>query len=208
MRIGVFDSGSGGLTVLAQLKKRLPECEYIYFGDYENMPYGDKPPEFIKSRATAITRNLIDQGAQLIVVACNTVSAIAMEELKKMSSVPIIGVIEPTKEFLAKQRFKRIGLAATTATVKSSVYNADVNVACPDLVPLIEELDKTIHKYFSQLRDVDAVILGCTHYPLVEGLIKRHLGDVPIINPAVHTAQSVLEFLDENNWRKTSRTKT
>ncbi|MCL2586866.1 MAG: glutamate racemase [Firmicutes bacterium] len=203
MIIGVFDSGIGGLTVLKELKALMHEHQYIYIGDSERAPYGDLPKKTIVRYSKEITRKLLKQRVDLIVVACNTVSAIALDELQKISPVPVIGVIEPTKEYLELSGLKKVGLAATTATVSSKVYPSVISVACPEFVPLIEarnfgwDLDMAVRKRFSQFfgKNLEAIILGCTHYPLIQEKLEQFLktsGErIQLIDPAIHTARYI-----------------
>jgi len=203
VKIGVFDSGKGGLTVLLELRRVLPKAEYIYFGDYENLPYGDKSVEFIRNRTIEIISDLCNQNVDLIVIACNTVSSVALNEARVYSSVPVIDMISPTLLFLEK--YKNIGVAATTRTVHSGVFKNMKTVACPDLVPLIEAnkcVQEAIEGYFSELKNSDIVVLACTHYPIIQDKIEKYLGNIPVINPAVIVADYVVKFVNENyRWK-------
>jgi len=215
VKIGVFDSGLGGLTVLRELEKHLPNHEYIYFGDFLRVPYGDKPRNTIINYAKEIVEFLLSQGVHMIVVACNTVVASAMTELRAMCPVPIIGVVEPTTAYLETSGYKNVGIAATTATISSGIYSAllathgisSVGVACPELVPLIEsnnfgqDLDNAIEKYFGQFlgKDIEAIVLGCTHFPLIRDRIQNYLNSknqtIELIDPAVHTVNHIKAIL-------------
>ncbi|MFH1098403.1 MAG: glutamate racemase [Candidatus Uhrbacteria bacterium] len=210
--IGVFDSGIGGLTVLRELIRELPECGFLYLGDTARTPYGTKSAETVRRYAREDVQFLLDRGARFLVVACNTVSAVAANELRVLfPHIPIIEVVTPAvEEACAATRNGRIGVIGTRATILSGVYEREVRrrlptleivgVACPLLVPLVEEgwLDRDItraivHEYLAPIRsaDVDTLILGCTHFPLLETLISAAVGaGVTIINPALAAARA------------------
>ncbi|MDO8598522.1 MAG: glutamate racemase [bacterium] len=231
--IGVFDSGIGGLTVMRELLRELPECGYVYLGDTARVPYGSKGPETIRRYAREGAEFLLNRGARVLVVACNTMSAVAAGDLRTaFPHVPIVEVVVPAVEAaLATTRIGRIGVLGTRATITSGVYEREithrqpttkvVGVVAPLLVPLVEEgwLDapetvSIIRTYLTPLReaDVDTVILGCTHYPLLEPLIAREMGErVTIVNPARAVAAIVRERLERdptlaNACQGTSRT--
>ena len=202
MKIGIFDSGSGGLGVLQELRRELPTTSFIYYGDWARMPYGDKPVEVVLEYSLEIIRSLVAAGVDMIVVACNTAWVSGVSSMK--FDVPIFGVVEPTLEYIKATSIGRVGLAATTVTVNSKVYGCMPSVACPRFVPLIEsgnlgeELDTAIAEYFGQLLGIglQAIILGCTHYPIIEDKIKEFLvrageGHIQLINPAKHAAIAI-----------------
>ena len=218
MRVGVFDSGIGGLTVLKELKKAMPNAhEYVYFGDRLNAPYGDKGPEEIKTNALKIIEYLLTQNLDAIVVACNTIVANAMDEIQKAAPVPVIGVIDPTIEHIQAAGYKNVGIAATSATIKSGIYQSKLRalginshpVACPKLVPLIEsnnfgtDLDNAIAYHFQNFlgKNLDALVLGCTHYPIIVNQIQAYLTNfgetMDLINPANFIAEK-LKALSNN----------
>ncbi len=194
--IGIFDSGLGGLTILKALRKALPREKLIYFGDTINMPYGSKSKKAVTRYSLAIARFLEKQPVKLIIIACNTASALALPQLQKKIAVPVMGVIEPGAQAAAcHTRNGKIAVLATEATVQSLAYpqalkrlNPRLRVlqqACPILAPLIEE--GWIHKTAGQLiiadylknvaqSGCDTVILGCTHYPVIKQLIAKQLG--------------------------------
>ena len=195
--IGVFDSGIGGLTVVDALTNNLSKETIVYVGDTARVPYGNKSKNRVKQYALEITKWLIKQDCKMIVVACNTVSALALDYLKSIFSIPIIGVIDSGVEKAVKiSRNNRIAVLGTSATIDSDAYGKrlkaikpDIMVtsqACPLFVPLAEEgwvegkipLEIAMH-YFSSIKkmDVDTVILGCTHYPLLKKTIHSCLGD-------------------------------
>jgi glutamate racemase len=193
--IGIFDSGVGGLTVVRSLSERLPQEELVYLGDTARVPYGSKSPETVARYSRLSTGFLLAQGVKLIVVACNTASAYALETLEAELSVPVLGVIEPgAREAVAASRSGRVGVIGTLGTVRSQAYSraiarldARIRVtarACPLLVPLAEEgwLDGEIaaavaRRYLGELRDeapdLDVIVLGCTHYPLLRPVLSR-----------------------------------
>lgn len=232
MRIGVLDSGSGGLSVLKQLTRELPNHEYIYFGDNARLPYGDKSKRTIVRYATEIAKFLLAQGVDLLVIACNTIDANARTHIERLCPVPVIGVIQPTIDHIAASGYTHVAVAATTATIMSGIYQGKLArygiyatpIACPDIVPLIEtrnlgaDLDAAIHKYFHILlnpnpaisTNVEAVVLGCTHYPLVKDRISAYLAahglDIPLINPAQHTAAHVAKIVPPNPVGETTLT--
>ncbi|MEI6446639.1 MAG: glutamate racemase [Actinomycetes bacterium] len=199
--VAVFDSGVGGLTVLHELLVALPGEDYVYLGDTLRFPYGDREPGELRAFSGEIASKLIERGAKLLVIACNSATAAAIDDLRERCSaagigVDVIGVIEPESVLAAATtRNGRIGLLATSATVSSGAYEralhrADphtqlVSVACPELAPMIQDgatFDERtvalVREYCEPLRSagVDTVILGCTHYPLVRPILQRSLG--------------------------------
>ena len=214
--IGVFDSGMGGLTVLHECLVTLPHEDFVYLGDGARLPYGPRPLEEIRRFAGEIATYLEQQGVKLIVAACNSATAAALPDLQRQLSVPVIGVIAPEAHAaVLATRNRRIGLLATEATVASGRY-ADLvraldagvhvfSVPCPKLVPLIEGDDPfgeataaAVREYAGILKaeDVDTVILGCTHYPLVRPILQRVFGrGVTLVFSAEETAREVAETL-------------
>lgn len=215
--IGVFDSGIGGLTVLKELIKTLPQESFIYLGDTARVPYGTRDKQTIANFALELVDYLLKKNVKALVVACNTISATCLEEIKKISPVPVIGVIEPTVELaVEKIKGKRIGVIGTRATIRSQSYelrikslNKKIEVilrACPLFVPLVEEglFDSLATRIIAEdylkifkVKKVDALILGCTHYPLLKDLIQEIMGDVLIIDSAQATAQVLEKTLDD-----------
>jgi glutamate racemase len=210
--IGVFDSGIGGLTVVRALMHRLPHEPLIYFGDTARVPYGNKSPETVRRYSREILEFLLSRDVKLVVVACNTASAHALEELKRVAPVPVEGVIEPgARAAVAGSRSGRIGVIGTAGTIASGAYvraieAADGKVrvtarACPLFVPLVEEgwLEHAAtrliaEEYLAPLRaeEIDTLVLGCTHYPLLKPLLASLLGpDVALIDSADETAAAV-----------------
>jgi len=225
--VGVFDSGVGGLTVVNQLIKSLPQEDIIYFGDTAHLPYGSKSKESVIRFSLDIANFLKAQKVKIIVVACNTASSFALSSLREKIEIPVIGVIEPGAQAAidATRNFK-IGIIGTEGTVKSRAFEEalrkiDKNVkvfsrACPLFVPLVEEgwLDEPetsqiAEKYLSPMKDegIDTLILGCTHYPLLKELLSRIMGqEISLIDTAEATAKAVERKLREKNLlRKGSR---
>jgi len=207
--IGVFDSGIGGLTVVHELLRQLPFEDIVYFGDTARVPYGPKSPETVTRYSREITTFLLEQGVKAVVVACNTATAHALPTLRAEFDVPIIGVIEPgSRAAVAATRSRRVGVIGTQGTVASGAYEKAIHaveatvsvqsVACPLFVPLVEE-GWTDHEatrliaaeYLSRFcnEDIDTLVLGCTHYPLLKRVIGDTLGrDIRLIDSAEETA--------------------
>jgi len=224
--IGVFDSGVGGLTVLAEIRDRLPYEHTVYFGDTARVPYGVRDPAEVREFAFEIIRYLTDLDVKLIVIACNTASAVALESAQAEFDAPIVGVIEPGARAAAVDTInRRVGVLATQVTVESGAYRRAVRghdagivvheQACPEFVPLIEkgvvdgpELEEVARGYLDPLtrRRVDAVILGCTHYPLISATINRILGpEVRLISSAGQTALEVGYVLSRRGYLRRPR---
>ena len=216
--IGVFDSGVGGLTVVKQLIKNLSNESIIYFGDTARIPYGTKSEEIVRRFALEDSFFLLDRDVKLIVVACNTASAIAVPMLQNTLGVPVIGVLEPGARAAATiSRKKRIGIIGTAATIRSNSYQKEIKAiapesqviqqACPLFVPMVEEgwtEDDVTYlvakRYLHVLQDneVDTVILGCTHYPLLRTIIQKTLGpSVQLVDSGIETAITVKRTLQE-----------
>ncbi len=226
--IGVFDSGIGGLTVVRQLIELLPHENIVYFGDTARVPYGNKSAEVVREYAAQDTKFLLSRNVKLIVVACNTASAVAMDVVQAHSTtVPTIGVIEPTAKEAARLAGSRgVGVIGTLSTINSSAYTTALKKidgklkvmtqACPLFVPLAEEglfdhpaTDLLAREYLSQFSGkVDVMILGCTHYPLLRGSISRALGsEVKLIDAGEATAKSVYELLSTTKMLNTQKSK-
>jgi len=220
--IGVFDSGIGGLTVVKALRDLLPNEDIVYLGDTARVPYGPKSPETVQRYAFELAQMLTEKNAKALVVACNTVSSVALPLLTKKFSAPVIGVIEPgARAALQATRNRHIGVIGTRATIRSRAYEkvlraTDDNVrvssrACPLLVPLIEEglldddvTDRMIARYLQPLvgDGIDTLVLGCTHYPLLTEAIARGLGrQVTLVDSAQNCARAVQEMLDRQSLR-------
>lgn len=216
--IGVFDSGVGGLTVAREIMRQIPNEKIVYFGDTARVPYGSKSKETVTRFSKQIVRFLQTFDVKTIVVACNTASAYALDELEKEIDIPIIGVVKSgAKEAVSVTKNGRIGVIATEATVGSGIYtqyiqklNKEVTIygkACPLFVPLVEEglwqdpvTDEIARRYLTELIDIDidALILGCTHYPLIRSTLGKIMGDkVTLVNPAYETARELKELLEK-----------
>ena len=216
--IGVFDSGIGGLTVVREIMRQIPNERIIYFGDTARVPYGNKSKETVTRYSRQIARFLQAHEVKTIVVACNTASAYALDELEQEIDIPMIGVVKPGAKAAAESTENgRIGVIATEATIGSRIYNRyiqelnhDVTIwgkACPLFVPLVEEgllkdpvTDEIAKRYLTELidLDIDTLILGCTHYPLIRSTIGRVMGEkVKLVNPAYETARELKELLEQ-----------
>lgn len=214
--IGVFDSGIGGLTVVREIMRQIPNERIVYFGDTARVPYGNKSKETVTRFSRQIVRFLQAHEVKTIVVACNTASAYALDELEKEIDIPMIGVVRPGAKAAAEAtRNGKIGVIATEATIGSKIYaqyieemNHDVTIwgkACPLFVPLVEEgllqdpvTDEIARRYLAELidLDIDTLILGCTHYPLIRSTIARIMGErITLVNPAYETAKELKELL-------------
>jgi glutamate racemase len=217
--IGVFDSGVGGLTVVKQLLKKFPRESIVYFGDTARIPYGTKSEEIVRRYALEDSMFLLDKNVKVVVVACNTASAIAVSMLKEILSVPVIGVIEPgAKAAVRYTKNQKIGVIGTAATIRSNSYTKEILAlqpeaqiipqACPLFVPLVEEGwidDETTYlvaeRYLQGLRlnKIDTLILGCTHYPLLRNAIQKTVGKkVKLVDSGVETAEEVELILKKN----------
>lgn len=215
--IGVFDSGIGGLMALRALATLLPNENLLYLGDTARVPYGNRSAEMVKCYAQQCTKFLLDHSVKLIVVACSTVSAIALPEIEKMSSVPVIGMIKPgVLAVLANKNSRRVGIIGTRATIASRSYEREIHQqrdqanltifsqACPLFVPLVEEgwhenplMYMVAESYLASLKKekIDTLILGCTHYPLLKEVIKNILPEVTLIDPAEEAAKQTASII-------------
>ncbi|MEA2007249.1 MAG: glutamate racemase [Patescibacteria group bacterium] len=210
--IGVFDSGIGGLTVVKELRRFVPSQSILYFGDTARVPWGNKSPEIVRRYCDEICEFLISNNISEIVIACNTASAVATDHLKdKFRGVEIHNIIDPCVEVVNEKQFEKIGIIGTRGTISSGVYEEKIkklnkgqkvfSTECPLFVPLAEEgwesediSLRIAKKYLSPLKEtnIDALILGCTHYPLLESVIRRAIGDgVEIISSAVEIAKKM-----------------
>ncbi|MDE5777687.1 MAG: glutamate racemase [Lachnospiraceae bacterium] len=216
--IGVFDSGVGGLTVAREIMRQLPNEDLVYFGDTARVPYGSKSKKTVLKYSRQIVRFLLTKNVKAIVAACNTASALALDEIAAEIDIPIIGVVKPgAKMAVETTKTGNVGVIGTESTVKSGIYNdyirelnSDITVvskACPLFVPLVEEglledrvTDDIVGRYLHEMKEykVDSLVLGCTHYPLIRNTIKRYMGEnVNLVNPAFETAKSLKEMLTE-----------
>jgi glutamate racemase len=218
--IAVFDSGIGGLTVVSALRRELPGEDIVYLGDTARVPYGGKSRTTIERYSEEIASMLVAEGAKMVVVACNTASALALSRLRNVLPVPVEGVIGPGVEAaLAATRSGHVAVIGTKATVGSGAYagalqaaRSDIRVtsmACPLLVPLVEEglfddpvTDAVLERYLAEIRagDADALVLGCTHYPLLSRAIARVAGPgIALVDSAANCARVVARHLDESD---------
>lgn len=217
--VGIFDSGVGGLTVAKEIKRILPNENVLYFGDTKHLPYGEKSKEAIIEYSSKITRFLLDSNCKAIVVACNTATANALKEIQKLvdGRIPVIDVINPVAEKVAYEIHTNVGVIATKATVASGLYSKSIRkhnkfikvdeLATPLLVPAIEEGFKKhpithaiIYNYLSQhkLRNIETLILGCTHYPLLIDEIRQYYGNrVRVIDSPGIVASQLKMILDK-----------
>lgn len=214
--IGVFDSGVGGLTVVKEIMNQLPNEGIVYFGDTARVPYGSKSKETVTTYSRQIVKFLQTMKVKAVVIACNTASAFALETLKKEVDIPMIGVVKPGAKSAANAtQNNRIGIIGTEGTIRSGMYddflsktNPDIKVfgkACPLFVPLVEEglMDDPItyemaKRYLSNLLedDIDTLVMGCTHYPLLRKTIQKVVGDgITLVNPAYETAKELKDVL-------------
>src|SRR5580704_13954564 len=216
-KIGVFDSGVGGLTVLRALVDRIPEADYLYFGDTARLPYGSKSAATVAHYAVGAVRYLQDQGAELLVIACNTATALALDEIKSAAGVEVIGVVEPGADAAAAaSRKRKVVVIGTDATISSHAYRRALEArkvavrekACPLFVPLVEErwvehpvTEQVAKIYLSEAfsddaSDADVLVLGCTHYPLIKPLLRRVApAHIAIVDSAESTAEEVARRL-------------
>ena len=218
--IGVFDSGVGGLTVAREIMRQIPNERIVYFGDTARVPYGSKSKDNIIKFSRQIIRFLQTENVKAIVIACNTASALALDEMQQEFELPIIGVVKPgAKVAVETTANKRIGLIGTEANIRSGVYTRYIKSlddeakvfekACPLFVPLVEEGwlhdDITLQvasRYLEELKekDIDTLIMGCTHYPLIRSTIRKVMGDkVNLVNPAYETAIELKNLLERDN---------
>ena len=215
--IGVFDSGVGGLTVLKALLEVMPDADYVYFGDTARLPYGSKSVETVSKYAVGAVHYLEQQGAQMLVIACNTATALALDKITQAARVPVVGVVEPGAERAsAASKNRRVVVIGTEATISSHAYLKALQArgvqarekACPLLVPLVEEgwvehpvTEQVAHIYLGEafangFQSADVLVLGCTHYPLLKPLLHRIAPPhATIVDSAESTAHAVAELL-------------
>ena len=215
--IGVFDSGIGGLTVLKELIKELPNESFIYLGDTARVPYGTRDKSTITKFALELVDFLTKQKVKTLVVACNTMSSVALPVIKKHSKVPLVDMINPTVDFaLNNSKISKIGVIGTRATISSEAFEKQIkkikpnivvqSCACPLFVPFVEEgivsgkaLEVIAENYLKDLRDTDLLILGCTHYPILKSVIQKILPNAVLVDSAHATAKALKELLLKEN---------
>jgi glutamate racemase len=222
--VGVFDSGIGGLTVAQEIIRQLPSESVVYFGDTARVPYGPKSPDTVRRYSQEIADFLLTQGVKAIVIACNTATAHALAMLREKLSIPVIGVVEPgARAAVASSRSNRIGVIGTVGTIKSGAYERAIRAlspdaiitarACPLFVPLVEEgwnehpaAHLVAEEYLRPFAaaEIDTLVLGCTHYPLLKPLLAEVLGpDVRLIDSAEETAAETARTLDARHLATT-----
>ncbi len=211
MKIGMFDSGLGGLTVLKEFVKKYPNNIYIYYGDTKNIPYGDKTKQELIKLIREIITFFEKEKVDMIIIACGTISSMCLNEIRQMTNILIYDVISPTIEYLQKTNQNKIGIFATNATINSHVFKTSLKnkkileIATQEFVPMIEnnKIDlNIIKKYCNQISSCDVLVLGCTHYPILEQKLKKYLPDVLIINMAIPLLNKVKLFNDSNLSRE------
>jgi glutamate racemase len=220
--IGIFDSGIGGLTVLKEIVRTLPDENIIYLGDTARVPYGIRSAETVTRYSFENTNFLLSQEIKILVVACNTATAVSLEAVKKEFPLPVIGVLEPgARAAVAATKTRKIGIIGTEATISSGAYERAIgrlapdievtSIACPLFVSLAEEgwtdndvAELVAEKYLATFRKtgIDMLVLGCTHYPLLKAVIGRAVGPkITLIDSAIETAKEVADVLEKLNWR-------
>ena len=203
MKIGVFDSGLGGLVITKAFIEKMPGYDYVYYGDTANLPYGTKTPEQIINLTVEAIKFLINQDCKIIIIACNTATAVALRYIQQRfipiyaPKIKVLGVIVPTVEEAIESGAQNIGIIATQITTNSHIYRAEIQkiashiniqeIAAPELVPLIENNDfvkaeEFCVSYAQQFNNINALILGCTHYPLLKHIFEQSLSNVKIIS--------------------------
>lgn len=218
--IGVFDSGIGGLTVLKEIMEQLPYEDIIYFGDTARIPYGTRSKETVVKYSFQCIKFLLSKNIKAIVIACNTASAIALKEASQAFDIPIIGVIEPgANGAVASTKNNKIGVIGTTGTVNSEAYQTKIRemnksaevigVACPLFVQIVEEgwadsdvAELAADRYLMELKEhnIDTLVLGCTHYPILRYTLSKVMGPgVTLVNPAYETAKATKNMLKAND---------
>lgn len=224
--IGVFDSGIGGLTVVKEIKRLLPNEGIVYFGDTGRVPYGNKSKSTIIDYSLQITRFLESKGVKLIVIACNTATAHALDAVKKATHLPVIGVVDPgAKAAIQYTKSKRVGVIGTVGTVNSKAYEKAIHKLNPDMmvfsqaaplfVPLVEEgwfthpaTSLIIREYLKPLENerIDTLVLGCTHYPLLKSAIDREVfSSITLVDSGEEVAKDVKSVLEKHKLLRVSK---
>ena len=226
--IGIFDSGVGGLTVLAEIRRALPNENIIYLGDTKNFPYGNRSKEEIIEFAIKNVETLIEKKVKIIVIACGTATSQALDTLKEKFDIPIIGIIEPTVGYIEEQKYQEVGVIATEGTIRSGAWEQKLkekmpdikvtNKASPMLATIAEEGKaqspqgrRVIKEYMKPFKEkhIDKIILGCTHYPIYEKIIRGELGyEVELINTGVTVSKYLQKYLKENQMENNETYKT
>lgn len=227
--MGIFDSGIGGLTVAAAVRRKLGHEDIFYLGDTARVPYGGKSRTTVERYSIEISGLLLAEGAKVIVVACNTASALALEKLRTLFRVPILGVVAPGAEAAARKTSNgKIGVIGTRATIASGAYERAIrqfapeaevfSAACPLLVPLIEEgmledpvTDSILSRYLEPLlkKGIDTLVLGCTHYPLAAPAVARMAGpNIQLVDSAENCADALVDLLQKNQLEQSDLLRT
>lgn len=221
--IGMFDSGVGGLTVLTEVRRYCANEDIIYLGDTERFPYGNKSKESIIEITRACIEFLINKNVKAVIIACGTATSQALEVVKDEYDIPIIGIINEASNYIKEKEYKRIGVIATSGTIRSKGWESKIkeyvpdaiilNKACPLLAPMAEEgwtenevAKLTIREYLKQLHDIECLVLGCTHYPLFKKVIEEELGtDKDLINAGEVLAKKLRSILEKTNLQNESK---
>ncbi len=223
--IGVFDSGVGGISVLYELQKSMPNEKYIFFGDTKNVPYGEKTSEEIIELSKKIVSFLMIYNVKLCVIACNSISSTALNELENSFDVKFISITKSGIKSATNKNFKKVCVIATNKTIQTNVYEEEMkkiqedldvyNIPTPELAIIVEKglintkiSNEYVQKYLGNLKNdnVDALILGCTHYPFLIEEIKLQVGNTEIINPNMQCAVDIKNYLDKNNLNGNNET--
>ena len=207
MKVGIFDSGIGGLTVLKNLQKHYPNNEYIYYGDTKNLPYGNKTKKELEELSSKDVEFLLSKNVDIIFIACGTVSSNCINYLKNKYDIPVYDIITPTIKHLNNSSYQNIGVIATNATIDSHIFKNNINkniyeIKTPDFVPLIEEnknekIINTIDNYLQEYKDkIDILVLGCTHYPIIKDNLNDYFNNkIPLLD----MSELLLDKLKDNN---------
>lgn len=227
--IGVFDSGIGGLTVAREIMRQIPQETIVYFGDTARVPYGSKSKDTVTKYSRQIVKFLQTKGVKALVVACNTASAYALETIQKEVNLPIVGVVKPGAKTAAEATInKRIGIIGTEGTINSGMYTEYLHSICPEVqvytkacplfVPLVEEnwiydsvTVEIAERYLSEFQgyNIDTLVLGCTHYPLLRHTLQKVVGEkVTLVNPAYETAITLKNVLEDRGLLNDGKNKT
>ncbi len=219
MKIGVFDSGLGGLVITKAFIEKLPEYDYFYYGDSIHLPYGEKTSGQILSYSLAAMRYMISQGCKIIIIACNTATSISLRYIQQRfipqyaPDIKVLGVVIPTVEVSLQNNIKRVGIVATSATIRSHIYQQElekinpnidvVEIAAPELVPAIENnkfelAEEFVKEYSRSFKNVDSLILGCTHYPLIKEYFRKYLPGVYIVSQDELMAEKLQDYLQRH----------
>lgn len=228
MKIGVFDSGLGGLVITRAFIRALPEYDYLYFGDSRHLPYGEKTSGRILSYTLSAMRYMISRDCRLIIIACNTATSIALRYIQQRflpceaPGVKVLGVVIPTAEVAAADNAEKVGVVATTATVRSHIYRAELcklnprlgitELAAPALVPAIENNDfvraeEEVRRLAPSFAGCDSLILGCTHYPLVKDFFRAALPAVKVVSQDELMAEKLADYLRRHGEIETALTR-